>query len=193
MKKVLIISYYWPPSGGSGVQRWLKFAKYLPKNNWKPIIYTPENPYNEIEDKALLNDIPVEVEVWKQPIFEPYSIKDKLFGKRGVTQSSGVFLDRRSFVNRFLYWVRGNLFIPDPKVFWVRPSVSFLSKRIKEAGIKHIITTGPPHSIHLIGLKLKKSFPELKWISDFRDPWSCLLYTSPSPRDGLLSRMPSSA
>ena len=172
MRPVLIISYYWPPSGGSGVQRWLKFTKYLPKNNWKPIIYTPDNPYIEIEDNTLLNDVPVEAEIWRQPIFDLYSLKDKLLGKIGVTQSSGVVPRDKSLKNLLIYWIRGNFFIPDPKVFWVRPSVRFLSKKIKKEGINHIITTGPPHSMHLIGLELKKYFPELKWISDFRDPWS---------------------
>ncbi len=172
MRKVLIISYYWPPVGGSGVQRWLKFVKYLPKNNWKPIIYTPDSPYNEIQDKNLLNDIPEEAEVWKQPIFEPYSLKDKLLGKVENTQSSGILSRKKSFKNRLLYWIRGNFFIPDPKVLWVRPSVKFLLDKIKQEDINHIITTGPPHSMHLIGLEIKKAFSDIKWIADFRDPWS---------------------
>ena len=88
MKKVLIITYYWPPAGGSGVQRWLKFAKYLPKYEWKPIIYTPENPYFEVKDEALLGDIPIQSEVWKTPIWEPYMLKDKLFGKVERSQSA---------------------------------------------------------------------------------------------------------
>lgn len=172
MNKVLIISYYWPPAGGSGVQRWLKFAKYLPKNNWKPIIYTPENPYFEVQDKELLKDIPAEAEIWKTPIWEPYSLKDKLFGKGGKSQSAGVISNKKSLKNKVLNWVRGNVFIPDPKIFWVKPSINYLLKKIKEEGINHIITTGPPHSMHLIGLGLKKKVPSLKWIADFRDPWS---------------------
>jgi len=172
MKKVLIITYYWPPAGGSGVQRWLKFTKYLPKYNWQPIIYTPENPYFEVKDQALLNDIPAEAEIWKTPIWEPYALKDKLFGKGGKTQSAGVISNKKSLKNKVLNWVRGNVFIPDPKVYWVKPSVNTLLKKIKEEGIEHIITTGPPHSMHLIGLGLKKAMPNLKWIADFRDPWS---------------------
>ena len=172
MKKVLIITYYWPPAGGSGVQRWLKFAKYLPKNNWQPIIYTPENPYFEVKDEALCNDIPVEAEIWKTSVWEPYAIKDKLFGKAGKSQSAGVISNKKSLKNKLLNWVRGNIFIPDPKIYWVKPSIKVLLKKIKEEGIEHIITTGPPHSMHLIGLGLKKLLPNLKWISDFRDPWS---------------------
>ena len=172
MKRVLIISYYWPPAGGSGVQRWLKFTKYLPKYNWQPIIYTPDNSYFEVKDEALLNDIPAEAEIWKTSIWEPYALKDKIFGKGGKSQSAGVISNKKSLKNKVLNWVRGNVFIPDPKVYWVKPSVEVLLKKIKEGGIEHIITTGPPHSMHLIGLGLKKAMPNLKWIADFRDPWS---------------------
>jgi len=172
MKKVIIITYYWPPAGGSGVQRWLKFTKYLPKYNWQPIIYTPENPYFEVQDEALLSDIPDEAEIWKTPIWEPYALKDKLFGKGGKSQSAGVVSNKKSLKNKVLNWVRGNVFIPDPKIYWVKPSVKVLLKKIQKEGIEHIITTGPPHSMHLIGLGLKKAMPNLKWIADFRDPWS---------------------
>ena len=172
MKKVLIITYYWPPAGGSGVQRWLKFTKYLPKYNWQPIIYTPENPYFEVKDQALLNDIPAEAKIWKTPIWEPYALKDKLFGKGSESQSAGVITNKKSLKNKVLNWVRGNVFIPDPKIYWVKPSIKILLKKIKKEGIEHIITTGPPHSMHLIGLGLKKAMPNLKWIADFRDPWS---------------------
>ena len=172
MKKVLIISYYWPPFGGSGVQRWLKFAKYLPNNNWQPIIYTPENPYIEIEDKGLSSDISLDTEIWKTYIWEPYTLKDKILGKERKTQSSGLVTRKRSFRNRFINWVRGNIFIPDPKVYWVKPSVKYLLNKLEKYNIQHIITTGPPHSMHLIGLSLKKKLPNLRWIADFRDPWS---------------------
>ena len=172
MKKVLIITYYWPPAGGSGVQRWLKFTKYLPKYDWKPIIYTPENPYFEVKDEALLSDIHSDVEVWKTPIWEPYTLKDKLFGKGSASQSAGVISNKKTLKNKVLNWLRGNIFIPDPKVYWVKPSIKILLKKIKKEGIKYIITTGPPHSMHLIALGLKKEMPSLKWIADFRDPWS---------------------
>ncbi len=172
MKKVLIISYYWPPAGGSGVQRWLKFTKYLLQYGWTPIIYTPENPYFEVKDTALLNDIPNEVEVWQTPIWEPYALKDKIFGKGSESQSAGVISNKKSLKNKVLNWIRGNVFIPDPKMYWVKPSIKVLSKKIKKEGITHIVSTGPPHSMHLIALGLKKKMPNLKWIADFRDPWS---------------------
>ena len=171
MKKVLIITYYWPPAGGSGVQRWLKFSKYLPENGWKPIIYTPDSPSFDVKDEDLLSDIHPEVEVWKSSIWEPYSLKEKIFGK-SESSNSGIIQEKSSTKNQILNWIRGNIFIPDPKVYWVKPSIKFLSKKIQKEEITHIVSTGPPHSMHLIALGLKKRLPNLKWIADFRDPWS---------------------
>ena len=174
MKKVLIISYYWPPSGGSGVQRWLKFAKYLPKFNWKPIIYTPENPYFDLMDNSLIAETTNEVEVIKTKIWEPYYLKDKIFGKSKNSQTSGLINNTFSFKNYFFNWIRGNFFVPDPKIFWVKKSIKFLLKYINKNNIEYIVSTGPPHSMHLIALGLKKKNKNLKWIADFRDPWSKL-------------------
>ena len=173
MKKVLIITYYWPPAGGSGVQRWLKFSKYLPENGWKPYIFTPDSHSFQIKDEDLLADKHPETEVWKTPIWEPYTLKEKLFGK-SESSNAGVIQNKYSLKNKIMNWVRGNLFIPDPKVFWVKPSIKLLNKKIKEEGITHVVSTGPPHSMHLIGLGLKKQNPNLKWVADFRDPWSKL-------------------
>lgn len=174
-KKVLIITYYWPPSGGSGVQRWLKFVKYLPSMGWEPIVFTPENPSFTIQDESLQKEIPTSVEVIKLPIWEPYDIFfkfSKFFGKKSIQQSDLISTERKSFFQKISTWIRGNFFIPDARVFWVRPSVSFLADFIKSNQIETIITTGPPHSIHLIGLRLKKKINTLKWVADFRDPWS---------------------
>ncbi len=174
MKKVLIISYYWPPSGGSGVQRWLKFAKYLPKFNWKPVIYTPENPYFDLMDNSLISEIPNEVEVVKTKIWEPYYLKDKIFGKSKNSQTSGLINNTFTAKNYFFNWIRGNFFVPDPKIFWIKKSIKFLLKYINQNNIEYVVSTGPPHSMHLIALGLKKKNKNLKWIADFRDPWSKL-------------------
>ncbi|HPH47595.1 MAG TPA: glycosyl transferase, partial [Chryseolinea sp.] len=175
-KKVLIIAYYWPPSAGSGVQRWLKFVKYLPSFGWTPYVFTPENPSFAIQDQSLLNDIPKEAEVIRFPIWEPYDAFFKLsslFGsKKSAKPTDLVSGKNKSLFQNISTWIRGNFFIPDPRVFWVKPSVKFLHDFIRDNEIKTIITTGPPHSIHLIGLKLKQKNPSLKWLADFRDPWS---------------------
>lgn len=174
-KRVLIITYYWPPSGGSGVQRWLKFVKYLVKAGWEPIVFTPENPSFTIQDQSLQKDVPASVEVIKFPIWEPYQLFFKvsaLLGNKSVQQTDFISTGKKSFFKSISAWIRGNFFIPDARVFWVKPSVEYLTDFIAKNKIEKIITTGPPHSIHLIGLRLKKLNPALKWIADFRDPWS---------------------
>ena len=176
MNKVLIITYYWPPSGGSGVQRWLKFVKYLPAFGWEPHVLTPENPSFAVKDPSLEKDVPAEAEVMRLPIWEPYDLFFRIAGlfgsKKQVTPTAMVSSENRSFFKTVSTWMRGNLLIPDPRVFWVRPAVSFLSDYVTRNQIQVIVTTGPPHSIHLIGLKLKKKFPQVQWLADFRDPWS---------------------
>lgn len=177
MKKILIITYYWIPSGGSGVQRWVKFAKYLRNFSWEPVIYAPENPEYPSEDLSFVKDIPENITVIKKPIWEPYNIYRSLFGKRGETINAGfISEEKKSLKNKISFWLRGNLLIPDPRVFWVRPSVAFLKKYLIENEIDTIVTTGPPHSMHLIGKGLKKRIPNLKWIADFRDPWTSVYY-----------------
>lgn len=175
-KKILIITYYWPPSGGSGVQRWLKFVKYLPQFGWEPFVFTPQNPTFAIRDESLLNDVPPEAEVIHFPIWEPYEAffkLSKLFGNRPTAKpTSLVSTSKPSLFQSISTWIRGNLFIPDPRRFWINPSVHFLHQFLKDNEIETIVTTGPPHSMHLIGLKLKRKFPNLRWLADFRDPWS---------------------
>lgn len=176
-KKVLIITYYWPPAGGPGVQRWLKFVKYLPKHGVSPVVYCPENPNYPIVDHDIKEILPDNVTVIKQPIFEPYKLAG-LFSKKGAKRiSSGIIPDRKkqSLMEKILLYIRGNFFIPDARKFWVKPSVKFLESYIKEHKIETVISTGPPHSMHLIGRELKKRC-DIKWITDFRDPWTTIGY-----------------
>ena len=175
---MLIITYYWPPSGGAGVQRWLKFSKYLPEFGWDPVVFTPENPDVPVGDITLLGEISPRVQVLKMPIFEPSRVVS-LFGRNMSTSRMGASNKSRnktSIIKGFISWVRGNIFIPDARVTWVKPAVTYVNKWIRENHIDAIITTGPPHSMHLIGLGVKKTYPELKWMSDFRDPWSDMDY-----------------
>lgn len=173
MKKVLIITYYWPPSGGAGVQRWLKFVKYLPEFGWEPVVYTPENPEAPSIDNSLLNDVKGSTIVIKRYIWEPYTFYKKFTGKKGNV-NAGFLKEEKgnsSFLEKISVWVRGNFFIPDARRFWIKPSTRFLERYIKENDIEVLVTTGPPHSMHLIGLKLKSRL-KIKWVADFRDPWT---------------------
>lgn len=204
MKKVLIITYYWPPSGGSGVQRWVKFAKYLPQNGWQPVIYTPDNPELSVIDRTLEDDIPEEAVILKQPILEPYGIYRRLAGRRGITgeaagrdttgRAAGMAeaVDRRNMTaggtevnpinaqkkslgQKISLWIRGNFFIPDPRCLWVRPSVKFLKRYLSEHPVDVIVSTGPPHSMHLIARKIARA-TGIPWVADFRDPWTRMFY-----------------
>ncbi len=175
MKKVLIISYYWPPSGGAGVQRWLKFVKYLPKYNWQPYIYTALNGEMPVIDESLQKDIPAEAIIIKQPIWEPYSIYKKFIGKKKSEKINASFLNegkKTGLLQKISVWIRGNFFIPDARKFWIKPSTKFLQSYIIKNKIEYIISSGPPHSMHLIALNLKQQNSNLKWIADFRDPWT---------------------
>lgn len=177
MKKVLIITYYWPPAGGPGVQRWLKFVKYLPDFGIQPIVYIPENPTYPIIDEELVSEVSDKAIILKKNIFEPYGFAS-IFSKNKTKKiSSGIIPNQRkqSFLEKLFLWIRGNLFIPDARVFWVKPSVKYLEKYIQENQIDTIITSGPPHSLHLIGLGLREKL-NVKWFADFRDPWTTIGY-----------------
>jgi glycosyltransferase involved in cell wall biosynthesis len=174
LKRVLIIAYYWPPAGGGGVQRWLKFTKYLPQTGWQPIIYTPENPNYPDTDETLVEEVAPHVEVIKRPIWEPYTVYQRLIGKKKSDKVDPGFFEeasRQSFMKRFSIWVRGNLFIPDARRFWIRPSVRFLEAYLRQHPVDVILSTGTPHSMHLIARELKKR-TGLPWVADFRDPWT---------------------
>ena len=176
-QKVLIILYYWPPAGGPGVQRWLKFVKYLSEFDIEPIVYCPENPNYPILDKSLINQVPKGITIIKQPINEPYGLA-RFFSKSSTKNiSSGVIpkLKTQSLLQKLMLFVRGNFFIPDARKNWIKPSVSFLSNYIDKNNINTVITTGPPHSLHLIGLQLKE-ITGINWITDFRDPWTTIGY-----------------
>lgn len=176
MKKVLIITYYWPPAGGPGVQRWLKFVKYLKDFGVDPVVFIPEDPEYPIIDTSFLKEVPADVKIIKQPIFEPYKLASLFSRNKTKTISKGIISsENQSIAEKILLWLRGNLFVPDARKFWVRPSVRFLQNYLKQEPIDTIITTGPPHSVHLIGMYLKERL-SVRWIADFRDPWTTIGY-----------------
>ncbi|MBP5397095.1 MAG: glycosyltransferase family 4 protein [Bacteroidales bacterium] len=175
-KRVLVLSYYWPPSGGSGVQRWVKFAKYLPAEGWETVVYTPSNPEMPSRDESLQKDVEG-VTVIRRKIFEPYGLYAKLFGrgKKGGGKVNIADAGHKSLGTRIALWLRGNLFIPDPKCLWIRPSIRFLKAYLREHPVDAIVSTGPPHSMHLIARGVAKA-TGLPWVADFRDPWTRVFY-----------------
>ncbi|WP_282122357.1 glycosyltransferase family 4 protein [Algibacter mikhailovii] len=176
-KKVLIITYYWPPAGGPGVQRWLKFVKYLPEFNVEPIVFIPENPNYPLIDNSLKSEVSDDITIIKYPIKEPYRVAGILSKKSSQTMSKGVISEekKQSFIEKFMLFIRGNFFIPDARISWVKPSANVLFEIIEKEKIDTLITTGPPHSVHLIGLSLKEK-TGLRWLADFRDPWTSIGY-----------------
>jgi glycosyltransferase involved in cell wall biosynthesis len=174
MKTALIITYYWPPSGGAGVQRWLKFVKYLRGFGWEPVIYTPENPEFPETDESLFTDIPENLTVLKTSIREPYGAYKTFIGRAKKEKINASFLSekkRNPFLENISVWIRGNIFIPDARMLWIKPSVKFLQRYLAENPVDIIISTGPPHSMHMIGMKVSRQL-KLPWIADFRDPWT---------------------
>jgi glycosyltransferase involved in cell wall biosynthesis len=174
MGKVLIITYYWPPSGGSAVLRWLKFIKYLRDFGWEPVVYTPENPEAQELDESLLKDIPENLTLIKTRIYEPYRLYKWITGiKRSDRLGVALMSDKKKpgLTGKLSLWIRSNLFIPDPRIFWIRPSINYLSNYLQQHPVDVIVSTGPPHSMHLIALGLKNRLG-LKWVADFRDPWT---------------------
>lgn len=174
LRKVLIITYYWPPSGGAGVQRWLKFTKYFRDYGWEPVIYTPENPEAPALDYSLEIDIPEGVSIIKTPILEPYSAYKKFVGMKPGEKVNAGFLQEKEKPGKLegiAVWLRGNFFIPDARRFWIRPSVRFLKNYLINNPVDAIVSTGPPHSMHLIAMQLHKDL-NIPWLADFRDPWT---------------------
>lgn len=173
-KKVIIITYYWPPSGGSGVQRWLKFVKYLRQNNWEPIIFKPvKAEYPEL-DSSLEKDVPKDIQVLESPIWEPYQLYKSFTGRDKNKKVQVGFLNedkKPGKLEKIAVWLRGNIFIPDARKFWIKPGVKKLNSWLKENNVDAIVSTGPPHTTHLIAMKVATQ-NKIPWLADFRDPWT---------------------
>jgi glycosyltransferase involved in cell wall biosynthesis len=176
MNKVLIITYYWPPSGGAGVQRWLKFSKYFPEYGWEPIILTvdPEYAAYPATDNSLAKELPFSLKVHKTPSIDYFRIYKK--DKTKIPSAGFANSVENTFKGKILRFIRGNFFIPDPRRGWNKFAFRKACEIIESEGIKHVITTSPPHSTQLIGLKLKKKYPLIKWVADLRDPWTDIYY-----------------
>ncbi len=176
MKKVLIITYYWPPMGGGGVQRWLKFVKYLRRYGWEPVVFTTEGANASIPDESLEKDVPHDLRVIRCPIREPYAIYNRLMGKKKGEGFHAGFVDKEggkenTLATRIAMWVRGTFFIPDAKMLWIRPATKMISKFLRKESIDAIVSSGPPHTTHMIALNVN-SRTGIPWMADFRDPWT---------------------
>ena len=182
MKKVLIITYYWPPASSPGVFRFLKFSKYLVKRGYEPYVLTVRNGTYPSLDPSLVEEINPGIKVFKTKTMEPFSIYSKFVGNKTKSLPVGLVpQENDSIKKRIMHYIRANFFIPDARKGWN----FFAYKKAKEIiiaeNISQIITTGPPHSTHLVGLKLKNNL-KIKWIADFRDPWTNIFYNQFFPR-----------
>lgn len=178
MEKVLIITYYWPPSGGPGVQRWLKFARYLPEWGYEPVVVTvdPQQATYPLTDNEIEQELPEHIQVYHTPTREPYALYKKFFGKKQVPYSGFANEENNGLKSKISRFIRGNLFIPDARKGWNPYAIAQASKLIKEHNIRLVVTTSPPHSTQLAGLELKKRFPHIRWVADLRDPWTDIFY-----------------
>jgi glycosyltransferase involved in cell wall biosynthesis len=177
-KAVLIITYYWPPGSSPGVQRWLKFVKYLPELGWQPYILTVKNGSFPAEDASLMDEISEEVRTYRASTIEPFALYNMLRGKKGksVEVGMGNIKGNKSLLSRIANYIRANYFIPDARKGWNFFAAHKMKEIIRRHNIEAVVTTGPPHSTHLLGFKLKKQFPEIPWLADFRDPWTSVYY-----------------
>jgi glycosyltransferase involved in cell wall biosynthesis len=174
--KVLIITYYWPPSGGAGVQRWLKFSKYLPLYGWQPVILTvdPEYAAYPVTDNSLLKNLSSELEIHLTRATDYFAIYKK--DKTRIPAAGFAYNIDNTLKGRILRFIRGNFFLPDPRRGWNKYAFKKACELIESGNITHVITTSPPHSTQLIGLKIKKKYPGINWIADLRDPWTDIYY-----------------
>ena len=175
-KKVLILTYYWPPSGGSGVQRWIYFTKYLKQLGWEPIVITVDEKQASypVMDFELLDEVN-NIKVIKTNTKESLKIYSQILTgstNKGIPQGS---VSNKGWFSKIAAFVRGNFFIPDARKGWNAYAKMEAEKLIRQQGIEKLITTGPPHSTHLVGLQLKAEF-DIKWWVDFRDPWTDIFY-----------------
>lgn len=175
--KVLILSYYWPPSGGSGVQRWLKMSRYLAELGVEVHVITvdPMDAAYPSLDASLNDDVSDRIHVERTPAFNPFSLAEKILGKTGIPTANSTVSSDAKWKQRIAAFIRSHLFLPDPRVGWKRQALNAASACIEREGIEVVITTSPPHSVQLIGHDLKKRHG-IRWIADFRDPWTDIFY-----------------
>ncbi|HWF44575.1 MAG TPA: hypothetical protein VG537_08030 [Candidatus Kapabacteria bacterium] len=174
-KYVLFITYYFPPAGGPGVQRVLKFIKYLKDFGWTPIVLVPDNPEYPARDESLLRELPEDLIIRRAPIFEPYELYRKFTGKpAGISLDVNVIKEagaKRSVTEKLAELVRATIFIPDARIGWFWSAVAEGKRVLKEYPVRMIYSSSPPYTPALIARRLHR-FSRLPWIAGFRDPWT---------------------
>lgn len=178
MKTLLIFTYYWPPSGGAAVQRWLSFANFLAENSdWKVVVIAPdpETATFPFVDETLVRSVHSKVEVQHVKHKDGLAIYKKLVGK-GKAPSPGFINENEGILKRLARFVRGNFYFPDPRKNWLKGAENIAQTYLQPAEKCTVITAGPPHSTHFIGKNLKQTFPKIKWIADFHDAWTDIWY-----------------
>ena len=178
MKKILLITYYFPPSGGAGVQRWLKTINYLPQAGVETIVLTVDPTvasYPQI-DESLCNDIPSNIKVYRTKTREILSLYKKVSPKNEIPYGGFANEPNPNFIQKISRFIRGNFFLPDPRRGWNKFALAKAKEIIETQGITTIVTTSPPHSTQLIGLELKRLYPHIRWVADLRDPWTDIYY-----------------
>jgi glycosyltransferase involved in cell wall biosynthesis len=188
VKKVLVITYYWPPSGGSGVQRWLKFVKYLREFGVEPIVLTIDPHFATFPnyDYSLLKEIPEGIEIHTTQASSPFELYKKV-RKKDAPQAGFSGEKTSGLVDKAMRFIRGNFFIPDARIGWNKFAIEKAKEIIQQNKIDSIITRSPPHSTQLIGLELKRMF-NLNWLADLRDPWTEIYYNKELFRTSLAKK-----
>ena len=194
MKKVLFITYYWPPSGKASLQWPLKIIKHLPEFGWQPVVLTVEDDTFSAKDETFLNQISNDLKVIKTKAFEPFNLYKKFTGKEKDSKliASETISTKnnppRRIAHRLSIWIRMNLFIPDARIGWYFPAIKGGTNFITDEKIDAIVSVGPPHSAHLIGKKLSVKY-NLPHIPVFIDPWVDIVYYKNFKRNGITLRL----
>lgn len=191
MKKVLVITYYWPPSGGPGIQRIIKFIRYFPSLGWQPIVLTVEKGDYPAIDETLVHKIPPECLVYRTPVWEPYDIYRKLTGKSKSEKIPTYVLNpsqQDSLPEKLAKWIRAKFFIPDARIGWFPYAIRKGVEIITRENIDIIYSSSPPHTVQLIAKYLAKK-TNVKWVADFRDPWSEAFWVAELQKEGLVKKI----
>jgi glycosyltransferase involved in cell wall biosynthesis len=178
MKKVLFITYFWPPSGKASLHWPLKMIKYLPEYGWEPSVLTIYEDTFYQKDETLIKDIASDLKVIKTGTIEPFNIYRKFLGKKKdepLIASESMSKTKKTMNHMISLWIRMNLFVPDARVGWYFPAVKVGKKFLSEYKVDAIISNGPPHTAHLIGRRLSSLF-NIPHIPVFIDPWVDIVY-----------------